>query len=53
MGKGDDKYARKKGSNKQKETFKKYGKHTARGIRHLEAVKEKTIQTQKIEKIEN
>ena len=44
-------YIRKKGSNKQKETFNKYGKYTARGCRHLEAIKEKTRINKQLEKV--
>ena len=30
----NDDYKRKKGKDKKKETFKKYGKNTPRGLRH-------------------
>lgn len=50
MCKGDDKYTRKKGSNKQKKTFDKYGKYTSKGLRHLEAIKENTRIKQQVEK---
>ena len=52
MAKNTDTYIRKKGSNKQKETFNKYGKYTAKGCRHLEAIKEKTRVNKQIEKAE-
>jgi hypothetical protein len=52
MAKNTDTYIRKKGSNKKKETFNKYGKYTARGCRHLEAIKEKTRINQHVEKTE-
>jgi len=45
MSKHDNQYTRKKGSNKQKETFKKYGKYTSKGLRHLETIKHKTENT--------
>jgi hypothetical protein len=53
MAKNSDTYIRKKGSNKQKETFNKYGKYTTRGCRHLELIKEKTRINQQIEKTAN
>lgn len=52
MGKGDDKYTRKKGSNKQKKTFDKYGKYTSKGMRHLEAIKENTRIKEQVEKVQ-
>tara|TARA_B110000285_G_scaffold102679_1_gene116833 strand:- start:479 stop:640 length:162 start_codon:yes stop_codon:yes gene_type:complete len=52
MAKNTDTYIRKKGSNKKKETFNKYGKYTAKGCRHLEAIKENTRVNQQIEKAE-
>ena len=52
MGKNSEPYIRKKGSNKKKQTFNKYGKYTTRGCRHLEAIQEKTRINQQVEKIE-
>jgi hypothetical protein len=48
MGKNNDQYIRTKGKDKQKNTFNKYGKYTNKGIRHLEAIKEKTLDKQKL-----
>ena len=50
MGKGDEKYTRKKGSDKRKKTFDKYGKYTSKGMRHLETIKENTRIKQQVEK---
>jgi len=52
MSKNNQTYYRKKGSDKQKKTFYKYGKYTSKGIRHLEAIKEKTRINKPFEKIE-
>jgi len=49
MSKNKDTYSRKKGSDKQKKTFDKYGKYTSKGMRHLEAIKEKTLINQQLQ----
>jgi hypothetical protein len=44
MPKSNDPYAkRKKGKDKQKNTFNKYGNYTSKGIRHLESIKANTL----------
>ena len=50
MSKNKETYSRKKGSDKKKKTFDKYGKYTSKGLRHLEAIKEKTRINQQVEK---
>jgi len=40
----NENYTRSKGKDKQKNTFNKYGKYTKKGLRHLEYVKEKTLE---------
>jgi hypothetical protein len=52
MGKNQDKYTRKKGSDKKKNTFNKYGKYTSKGIRHLQLIKANSIKNQLLERIE-
>ena len=42
MGKNNETYTRKKGKDKQKNTFDKYGKYTSKGMRHLELIKQNT-----------
>jgi hypothetical protein len=44
MAKNKDPYIRTKGTDKQKNTFNKYGKYTNKGIRQLEAIKTKTLE---------
>ena len=43
MSKKANQTRRKKGSDKRKNTFNKYGKYTKKGIRHLEYIKEQTL----------
>lgn len=50
MGKNNEKFTRKKGSDKQRKTFDKYGKYTSKGMRHLETIKEKTLLNKQLEK---
>tara|TARA_B100001142_G_scaffold282428_1_gene294811 strand:+ start:11 stop:187 length:177 start_codon:yes stop_codon:yes gene_type:complete len=50
MSKNKDTYSRKKGSDKQKKTFYKYGKYTSKGMRHLEFIKENSRIKQQLEK---
>ena len=52
MSKSNNPYTkRKKGSDKQKNTFNKYGNYTSKGIRHLETIKANTLKkTVQIEK---
>ena len=50
MAKNKEIFSRKKGSDKQKKTFDKYGKYTAKGMRHLEKIKENTRINQELEK---
>jgi len=49
MPKSNDPYAkRKKGKDKQKNTFNKYGNYTSKGIRHLESFKANTLKNRTI-----
>ena len=44
MPKSNDIYTkRKKGKDKQKATFNKYGNYTSKGIRHLDSIKANTL----------
>lgn len=52
MSKNKETYSRKKGSDKKKKTFDKYGKYTSKGLRHLEAIKENTRINKQVEKVE-
>jgi len=40
----NENYKRSKGKDKQQKTFNKYGKYTKKGLRHLEYIKEKTLE---------
>lgn len=43
---GDDDFKRRKGSDKRKDTFNKYGKNTERGMRHkLSAIEARGVGT--------
>lgn len=44
MTKNKDTYIRTKGTDKQKNTFNKYGKYTSKSIRQLESIKAKTLE---------
>ena len=52
MSKNNQTYSRKKGADKKKKTFDKYGKYTSKGLRHLEAIKENTRINKQVEKVE-
>ena len=48
MTKNNETYIRTRGKDKQKNTFNKYGKYTNKGIRQLEAKKEKTLEKEQV-----
>tara|TARA_B110000285_G_C14749620_1_gene434580 strand:- start:165 stop:323 length:159 start_codon:yes stop_codon:yes gene_type:complete len=51
MSKSNDPYTkRKKGKDKKQNTFNKYGNYTSKGIRHLELIKSKTVDSKTLEK---
>ena len=52
MSKKANQTQRKKGKNKAKNTFNKYGKYTSKGIRHLQLIKANSIKNQLLERIE-